>query len=135
MKAQLYGYWSIALKEFLHLRRDPTTLVVALLIPVIQLTIFGFAIDFDVRHISTIVIDMDAGTTTVDAGDGTRTLRGVPKDRSIVEKGNRSAASLYVRGDISSLHGPGRNGGGQSIPALLPRSSIRRSLTISISGL
>ena len=67
---------------------------------------------------TTIVIDMDAGTTTVDAGDGTRTLRGVPKDRSIVEKGNRSAASLYVRGDVASFHGPGRDGGGQPIPAI-----------------
>jgi hypothetical protein len=67
---------------------------------------------------TTIVIDLDAGTTTVDAGNGTVTLRGVPKDRSIVQKGNRSAASLYVHGDISSLHGPGRDGNGQPIPAI-----------------
>src|SRR5262245_3371801 len=67
---------------------------------------------------TTIVVDIDAGTTTVDAGNGTRTLRGVPKDRSIVDKGNRSAASLYVRGDIGSLHGPGRTGDGLSIPAI-----------------
>lgn len=70
------------------------------------------------KQTTTIVIDMDAGTTTVDAGDGTRTLRGVPKDRSIVQKGNRSAASLYVRGDVASFHGPGRDAGGQSIPAI-----------------
>ena len=69
-------------------------------------------------HTTTIVIDIDAGTTTVDAGNGTRTLRGVPKDRSIVEKGNRSAASLYVRGDVASLHGPGRDAKGQPIPAI-----------------
>jgi hypothetical protein len=68
---------------------------------------------------TTIVIDIDAGTTTVTAGNGTtRTLRGVPKDRSLVEKGNRSAASLYVRGDIGSLHGPGRDAKGQPIPAI-----------------
>jgi hypothetical protein len=67
---------------------------------------------------TTIVIDLDAGTTTVDAGNGTVTLRGVPKDRSIVQKGNRSAASLYVHGDISSLHGPGRDANGQPIPAI-----------------
>jgi len=67
---------------------------------------------------TTIVIDIDAGTTTVDAGNGTRTLRGVPKDRSIVDKGNRSAASIFVRGDIGSLHGPGRDANGQPIPAI-----------------
>ena len=67
---------------------------------------------------TTIVVDIDAGTTTVDAGNGTRTLRGVPKDRSIVQRGNRSAASLYVRGDVASLHGPGRDAKGQPIPAI-----------------
>jgi hypothetical protein len=67
---------------------------------------------------TTVVIDIDAGTTTIDAGNGTRTLRGVPKDRSIADKGNRSAASLYVRGDIGSLRGPGRDGRGQPIPAI-----------------
>jgi ABC-type multidrug transport system permease subunit len=53
------GYRYIAAKEFLHLIRDPTTLVIALLIPVIQMTLFGFAIDFDVRHIATVVVDLD----------------------------------------------------------------------------
>jgi hypothetical protein len=70
------------------------------------------------RQTTTIVIDIAAATTTVDAGNGTRTLRGVPKDRSIVEKGNRSAASLYVRGDVRSLFGPGRDANGQPIPAI-----------------
>jgi hypothetical protein len=68
--------------------------------------------------VTTVVIDTDANTTTIEAGNGTRTLRGIPKDRSIVEKGDRSATSLYVRGNISSLHGPGRNGDGQPLPAI-----------------
>jgi hypothetical protein len=67
---------------------------------------------------TTIVIDIDAQTTTVDAGNGTRTLRGIPRDRSIIQKGNRSAASLYVRGDIGSLRGPGRTGDQQPIAAI-----------------
>src|SRR4029078_3284394 len=70
------------------------------------------------KQITTIVIDIDAGTTTIDAGNGTRTLRGVPKDRSIVEKGNRSAGSLFVYVDVNSFHGPGRDGDGQPIPAI-----------------
>jgi ABC transporter DrrB family efflux protein len=55
----LNGFLQVARKEVIHLRRDPTTLVIALMIPIIQLTIFGFAIDFDVRHIKTVVVDMD----------------------------------------------------------------------------
>jgi ABC transporter DrrB family efflux protein len=59
MKAALYGFGNIAAKEFLHLRRDPTTLVFALLIPLVQLVLFGYAIDFDVRHVRTVVVDLD----------------------------------------------------------------------------
>jgi len=53
------GFWFIAKKEILHLRRDATSLVIALIIPVFQLLIFGYAIDFDVRHIDTVVVDQD----------------------------------------------------------------------------
>lgn len=53
------GYWSIVKKEAVHIRRDPATLIFALMIPLIQLTIFGYAINFDVRHLSTVVVDQD----------------------------------------------------------------------------
>jgi ABC-2 type transport system permease protein len=59
MNAALFGFRSIAYKEFIHIRRDPTALIFALLIPLVQLVLFGFAIDFDVRHIRTGVVDND----------------------------------------------------------------------------
>lgn len=59
MNSALYGFWSIARKELLHIRRDPTTLVFALMIPLLQMTLFGFAVDYDVRHVRTVVVDMD----------------------------------------------------------------------------
>ncbi len=59
MNGALNGFLSIASKEAVHIRRDPTTLIFALLIPVLQLCLFGFAVDFDVRHIRTVVVDMD----------------------------------------------------------------------------
>lgn len=52
---------SVARKELLHIVRDRTTLFFALFIPVIQLMILGFAIDTNVRHVSTVVYD-EAGT-------------------------------------------------------------------------
>lgn len=54
-----FGLKSIIVKEWMHLRRDRSTLFIALMLPMIQLTIFGFAIDFDVRHIATAVVDLD----------------------------------------------------------------------------
>lgn len=53
------GFWGVMRKEFMHLRRDPATLVIALILPLIQMIIFGYAIDFDVKHIQTVVVDMD----------------------------------------------------------------------------
>ena len=53
------GYWSIVFKEFMHLRRDRSAIVLALVLPIIQLIIFGFAVDFDVRHIPTVAVDLD----------------------------------------------------------------------------
>jgi ABC transporter DrrB family efflux protein len=53
------GYWSVVKKELVHMRRDTASMVIALMLPLIQLTLFGFAINFDVRHIPTIVVDLD----------------------------------------------------------------------------
>ncbi len=59
MIRSLHGFRSMAVKEFIHIRRDPTTLVFALMIPAIQLTLFGYAVDFDVRHVNTAIVDLD----------------------------------------------------------------------------
>jgi ABC-2 type transport system permease protein len=52
--------WSIALKELLQLLRDRMTLAMMAALPVLQLLLFGYAIDTDVRHIPTVVYDQDA---------------------------------------------------------------------------
>jgi ABC-2 type transport system permease protein len=44
-------------KEFIQMRRDRLTLGIMTGIPVIQLLLFGFAIQTDVRHIPTVVLD------------------------------------------------------------------------------
>ncbi len=56
---ELNGLLSIARKEVIHIRRDFTTIIFALVIPMMQLMLFGFALDFDVRHVQTAIIDMD----------------------------------------------------------------------------
>ena len=49
-------------KEFIHIFRDPRTLAVMFLIPVIQLILLGYAATTDVDHISTAVFDQDRTT-------------------------------------------------------------------------
>lgn len=48
---------SVARKELLHVLRDPMTLFFTLLIPVMQLFMLGYAIDTNVRHVATAVLD------------------------------------------------------------------------------
>src|SRR5436309_12250268 len=48
---------SVARKEFLHMLRDPATVFFALAIPVVELFLLGYAIDTNVRHVSTVVFD------------------------------------------------------------------------------
>lgn len=49
----------IAWKELLQLRRDRLTLAMTIVLPVLQLLLFGFAVNTDVRHIRTVVFDGD----------------------------------------------------------------------------
>lgn len=44
-------------KEFLQLRRDRMTLRMIVLVPVMQTLIFGYAINYDVKHLKTVVLD------------------------------------------------------------------------------
>ena len=53
------GFTSILYKESIHVLRDPRTLFLMLMIPGLQLTIFGFAIDLDVKNIPTVIYDLD----------------------------------------------------------------------------
>lgn len=48
---------SVARKELLHIIRDPMTLFFSLFVPILEMFMLGFAIDTNVRHIRTIVLD------------------------------------------------------------------------------
>ncbi|KVN40820.1 mannose-1-phosphate guanyltransferase [Burkholderia territorii] len=53
-------WWSIVLKEFLQLRRDRVTFAMIVGVPIIQLALFGFAINTDPKHLPTAVIVADS---------------------------------------------------------------------------
>lgn len=53
------GFWAILLKEFAHIRRDRTTIFFTFLVPALQLTIFGYAIDVTIEDIPLVVYDLD----------------------------------------------------------------------------
>lgn len=50
---------AIIQKEILHILRDRRTLILIILMPLVQLSIYGFAINTDVKHIATVLYDED----------------------------------------------------------------------------
>ena len=55
----LHRLWAIVAKEFIQLRRDRITFAMMVGIPVMQLILFGFAINTDPKHLPTVVLDAD----------------------------------------------------------------------------
>lgn len=48
---------ALLIKEFIQMRRDRLTFAMMVVMPIVQLLLFGFAINTDVKHLSTIVFD------------------------------------------------------------------------------
>lgn len=48
---------AMARKEFLHIFRDPRSLIMALAVPVIMLLLFGYALSLDVDRVPTLIYD------------------------------------------------------------------------------
>lgn len=49
--------WAILIKEFHQMKRDKATLFMLILMPLMQLIIFGYAINTDVKHVPTVIYD------------------------------------------------------------------------------
>lgn len=60
----LSRWWSMVLKEFLQLRRDRVTFAMIVMLPIMQLILFGYAINTDPRHMPTAVIQGDRSDLT-----------------------------------------------------------------------
>jgi ABC-2 type transport system permease protein len=56
----------VAWKELLQLRRDRMTLAMMVALPLLQLLLFGYAINNDVRHMPTLVYDQDQSAQSRD---------------------------------------------------------------------
>jgi len=63
---------SLVRKEFLHILRDPRTLFVMFMMPVIQLVLLGYAATTDVEHLRTAVTDGDRSAASRELIDAYR---------------------------------------------------------------
>jgi ABC-2 type transport system permease protein len=56
-----HRFWAMVLKEFIQMRRDRGTFGMMVGIPLLQLTLFGFAINTDPKHLPTAIRAADQG--------------------------------------------------------------------------
>lgn len=52
----------ISLKEIYHILRDPRSLTIAILMPMLMTFLYGYAISLDIKHINLAVVDYDNST-------------------------------------------------------------------------
>lgn len=55
----MYVLWRIIVKEFLQLRQDRRMIPIIFVAPVVQLVVFGFAVNTDVNRVPTVLVDED----------------------------------------------------------------------------
>lgn len=116
---------AIVLKEVRQMRRDRMTLAMMVGIPTIQLTLFGFAINPDVRHLPAAVADM-ANTT------GSRALVEDMLAAGVV----RRAADARTPQEIQALLDAGRIKIGVVVPPDFERRRLdgRESVQVIVDG-
>jgi ABC-2 type transport system permease protein len=57
-------FYAIMLKEFIQLRRDRLTFVMMVVLPIIQMALFGYAINGDPKQLPTAIVAQEQGTFT-----------------------------------------------------------------------
>jgi ABC transporter DrrB family efflux protein len=103
------GFKAILLKEFAHIRRDPATIVFTFVVPALQLTIFGYAIDVTIENIPLVVFDLDGRQESrrlVEAAVNTRSFQVVERvyDHDSFRRAltsGRAKAGLLIPADYS----------------------------------
>ena len=107
-------FWPMFRKEFIQMRRDRLTLGMMIGIPVIQLLAFGFAIQTDVKHLPTIVLDESRTPESRQliaafAGTGSFRIVGYVDARDALDR-------AIARGDVQA---------GLVVPHEFPRNLVR----------
>ncbi|HEU5071958.1 MAG TPA: ABC transporter permease [Verrucomicrobiae bacterium] len=122
------GYTAIMLKEFTTMFRDPTTLFFMFFPPLLQIIAFGYALDNDVKHMATVLLDQDRSVESrqlVEDFKNTSTFRIVGEVRDVTEleaaiRQGRAYVGLEIPPDFTRRLRAGR---GAQVQVLIDGSS------------
>lgn len=100
MRIHLVRIGAMVAKETLHIRRDPFTLYLALVLPLVMLVLFGFGVRLDIDHVALRVDDADRtpeSRALIDDLSAARELDYVgPADAD-------AAVEVFARGDAAAI--------------------------------
>ncbi|MGA8030841.1 MAG: ABC transporter permease [Casimicrobiaceae bacterium] len=90
--------WAIALKEFVQMRRDRLTFAMIVGVPILQVVLFGYAINMDPKSLPTAVVDYDHTEFSRSLVEGLRNTGYFAIDETPASESR--ADELLARGDI-----------------------------------
>ncbi len=140
--ASLRRVRSVALKEVRQLRRDRLTMGFIVGVPAVQLLLFGYAIEQDVRHVATALVDHSESSVSrllVGQLEATQTFDFVRRAadaeaaEALLRKGEVRAAVVIPAGFARAYH----RGRGAEISVLVDASdpTLARAVRASAEGL
>ena len=98
MNAFSFNRWlGILIKEFIQLKRDRLTFGMIVIIPIVQLLLFGFAINSDPKHMPTAVVMADPGPF---ARTYTAAMQNSEYFQIVGEVDEKTADQLLNQGDV-----------------------------------
>jgi ABC-2 type transport system permease protein len=115
--------WAISRKELIHIRRDPISLLQIILLPILLLLLYGYALTFDIKNVTLAIYDQEQSQLSEDFINqfrGTEYFRLVKFTQSydelkrlILER--RVQAGLMLPYDFSWQYQTGKTAKGQAL--------------------
>ncbi len=59
IRDMFWGFHAVMTKEWIEILNDKFTVAIILIIPIVQMTIYGFGVSFEVRKVPTVIFDQD----------------------------------------------------------------------------
>ncbi len=59
IRAMFWGFHAVMTKEWIEILNDKFTVAIILIIPIVQMTIYGFGVSFEVRKVPTVIFDQN----------------------------------------------------------------------------
>lgn len=99
--------YAIARKEFIHIVRDPRTMIAILIMPLLQLFLFAYAVSFDVKDLPTALLDQDQTSISRQYVDALKQSNYFTVKHNLVSSGEIDG--IFDRGDarVVVVIGPG----------------------------